>query len=61
MHRHRVNKKREELRVIEYNKQKIIRDAKMAIERKRLNKDEMLYLAGAAGITPKPDFYKQYE
>jgi len=61
MHRHRVNKKREELRVIEYNKQKIIRDAKMAIERKRLNKDEMLYLAGAAVITPKPDFYKQYE
>lgn len=33
-----------------------IRDAQLAVERQKLNREEMIYLAGQAGVKVPPDF-----
>merc|ERR1712198_521052 len=37
-------------------KQAVVRNAQLEEEKKKLNREEMLYLAGQAGVKVKPDF-----
>ncbi|XP_067129484.1 ATP synthase subunit e, mitochondrial [Centruroides vittatus] len=55
-----LSKKEAKLREIEAKK-KVILDAKRAEEKKRLNKEEMLYLAKEAGVPVPPNFEEQFK
>lgn len=59
--RHRsLSKKEAKLREIEAKK-RVILEAKQAEEKKRLNKEEMLYLAQQAGVPIPPNFDEQFK
>jgi F-type H+-transporting ATPase subunit e len=55
-HRFRVNKGEEDAWRVEEAKAKIIRDAKLAEEKQRLAREELLYLANQAGVKVPADF-----
>jgi len=58
--RHRSISKKE-LAYREYeSKQKVIRDARNAEEKKRLNKEELLYLARETGTPVPADFHTKF-
>ena len=55
-HRYKVNKATEDAWREEDAKLKVIRDAKKAEEKQRLNREELIYLAGQAGVKVSADF-----
>jgi F-type H+-transporting ATPase subunit e len=55
-HRFKVNKAAEDAWRIEEAERKIIRDAKHAEEKLKLNRAELLYLAEQSGVKVPPNF-----
>lgn len=55
-HRYQVNKATEDAWREEEAKVKVIRDAKKAEEKQRLNREELIYLAGQSGVKVPADF-----
>jgi len=60
IHRHRVNTKKENAYQEYEAKQKVVRDAKAAIEKKRAVREEMLYLAKESGVKIPADFEERF-
>ena len=55
-HRYKVNKANEDAWRIEEAERKIVRDAKKAEEKQKLNREELIYLATQSGVKVPPNF-----
>lgn len=55
-HRYKVHKAEEDAFRVEEAKRKVIRDARKAEEKAKLNKEELIYLANQAGVKVPADF-----